>query len=290
MSTTAQQKTSPTVDQAYAYCERMAKGHYENFTVGSLLIPKPQRKHMYAVYGFCRFTDDLGDEVQGDRLAQLDWWQQELERCYAGQPTHPVMVALQNSIRQFNIPKEPFLKLIQANRMDQGIKRFPTYQDLLYYCDHSANPVGRMVLYLFGYSDPECQRLSDATCTALQLANFWQDVANDYHQRGRIYLPLEDMQRFGYTEEMLARGEANDAFRTLMKFEVDCARELFLEGLKLVDLVRGRFRVDLKLFSLGGMKVLESIERNGYDVLRRRPSLSRVQKAWLFASVFLGLQ
>ena len=277
-----------TVEEAFAYCERLAKTHYENFTVVSRFLPKALRPSTYSVYAFCRHTDDLGDEAEGDRLGLLDRWEEDLRRCYQGTPEHPILIALQQTVQDRDIPPEPFLKLIEANRMDQRSKRYPTYQDVLRYCEHSANPVGHMVLYVFGYSDPERQRLSDATCTALQLANFWQDVKRDYAM-GRIYLPLEDMARFGYAEEELARGECNDSFRALMAFEVERARALFHEGVKLVDLVEGELRLDLKLFTMGGLAVLDAIERQGYDVLSRRPVVSKAKKARLALSALTRL-
>ncbi|MGQ9572911.1 MAG: squalene synthase HpnC [Dehalococcoidia bacterium] len=255
--------------------------HYENFTVASWLIPRALRRHVYAVYAFCRYVDDLGDEAPGDRLGLLDDWQAELESCYQSMPAHPILVALRETVRCFAIPPQPFLKLIEANRMDQRINRYRTFEELLRYCDHSANPVGHVFLYLFGYRDAERQRLADATCTALQLTNFWQDIALDLG-KGRVYIPLEDMARFGYSEEELGRGAVNDAFRALMAFEVGRTKELFAKGLRLLDMVHGRLRVDLKLFSLGGLAVLKALENNGYDVFHRRPRLSRWQKAALF--------
>ena len=276
-------------EEAYEYCADLARTHYENFTVGSLLLPKEKRRHMYAIYGFCRHTDDLGDEAQGDRLALLDQWQEELRLCYSGTPRHPVLLALQDTIRTFQIPQEPFSKLIEANRMDQRQRRYPTYEGLLRYCDHSANPVGRMVLYVFGYRDEERQRLSDYTCTALQLANFWQDVARDYRM-DRIYIPIEDMKRFGYNEEELAQGIENESFRRLMEFEVDRAEKLFRQGMPLVNLVDRAFKLDLALFSLGGMEVLRKIRRQDYNALGHRPALSRGRKAWLFLSIWLRMK
>jgi len=287
-SLTWQDKTW-TAEEAYRYCQRLTRTHYENFTVGSILLPREKLRHVYAIYGFCRGVDDLGDEAQGDRLALLQQWEEELAQCYGGTPRHPVFVALQQTIATFDIPREPFLRLIQANRMDQERKRHPTYQDLLYYCQHSANPVGHLFLYLFGYRDVQRQRLSDYTCTALQLANFWQDVARDYAM-GRIYIPLEDMERFGYTEAELARGEANQNFRRLMAFEVDRAEELFRQGYALVDKVQGVARVDIALFTRGGMEVLKAIRRQNYDVLSRRPTLSRGRKAWLLLSTWLRIR
>ena len=270
-----------TLAEAFAYCRHLALSHYENFTVASWLLPRESRCHIYAVYAFCRYTDDLGDEAVGDRLRLLDEWEADLRRCYASTPDHPILVALRDTIRCFRIPPEPFLKLIEANRIDQQVAHYATYPELLHYCDHSANPVGHLVLYLFGYSDEERRRLSDATCTALQLTNFWQDVAVD-GSKGRVYIPQEDMKRFGYSEEEIRGGIVNDSFRALMTFELRRTRRLFAEGLELVQLVDGRLKLALKLFSLGGLAVLRAIERNGYDVFQHRPILSRWQKARLF--------
>ena len=308
----AAQDITWTPDAAYRYCQRLAQTHYENFTVGSWLLPRSKRRHVHAIYGYCRTVDDLGDEAapptvpalaggrevanrevandesaEAYRLGLLDWWQTELEACYSGTPSHPVMVALQETIQTFGIPRDPFLKLIEANRMDQRDKRHPTYDDLRYYCDHSANPVGHLFLYLFGYRDDEHQHLSDATCTALQLANFWQDVTRDY-QKGRIYLPLEDLTRFGYSEAELARGVENDAFRQLLSFEVDRAMGLFREGADLVNLLDGPVKLDVALFTRGGVAVLEAIRQQNYNVLTNRPRLSPARKAGLFLSTWLA--
>ncbi|MFQ5934121.1 MAG: squalene synthase HpnC [Dehalococcoidia bacterium] len=272
--------------EAFRYCERLARTHYENFTVGSWLLPRELRQHVFNVYAYCRSVDDLGDEAEGDRLALLDAWEKDLLRCFDGVPEQPVLLALQATIQRFDIPREPFLKLIEANRIDQQTNRVPTYADLLHYCEHSANPVGHMVLYLFGYRDMERQKLADATCTALQLANFWQDVSRDLDM-GRIYIPLEDMERFGYTEGDLQRRRFNENFKQLMAFEVDRARNLFEEGLRLVDLVSDTLKVDLELFSLGGMKVLEAIEKIDYNVLSRRPTVSRLVKARLLVPLLI---
>lgn len=278
-----------TVEQAYARCALLARAHYENFTVGSWLLPRDKRPHMYAIYAYCRGVDDLGDEYDGDRLAALDAWEEDLERCYGGSPSHPFMVALQQTIHDFDIPIEPFRKLVEANRMDQTVTRHQTYDDLERYCQHSANPVGHLVLYLFGHRDEERQALSDYTCTALQLANFWQDVARD-HEMGRVYLPVEDMERFGYTEEMLAAREFNPRFRDLMAFEVDRARGLFNRGLDLIDSLDGRLKLDVALFSRGGSRVLDAIEKQGYDVLSHRPTLSKTARTWLMLSTTVRLK
>jgi squalene synthase HpnC len=235
---------------------------------------------MYAIYAYCRGVDDLGDEAEGGRLALLDAWEEELWRAYEGRARHPVFVALQETIAQFSIPPEPFLKLIEANRMDQLRHRYETYQELLHYCEHSANPVGHLVLYLFGYRDEERRRLADATCTGLQLANFWQDVSVDL-RKGRIYIPQEDMRAFGYSEEELLAGVCDERFRRLMAMEVERARQLLREGMKLAAMVRGRLRLDVKLFNLGGLAILDAIEAIGYDVLHHRPTLSKARKAML---------
>ena len=273
----------PSLAESYAYCADLARSHYENFTVISRFTPRQHRPALEAVYAFCRHTDDLGDEAEGDRLALLDEWEAELTLAYTGEPTHPIMVALQDTIRRAAIPEEPFRKLIEANRMDQGSGRFETYADVLHYCDHSANPVGRMVLYVLGKATEENVRLSDATCTALQLANFWQDVARDYAM-GRIYIPLEDLRAFGCTEEQIANGVADRAFRDVMRFEVDRAQALFEEGLPLGARLGGRAGLGIALFSKGGMRVLDAIRKQDYDVLSRRPVVTRSRKLWLILS------
>lgn len=278
-----------SVEQSYEYCRKLARSHYENFTVASWFLPREKRPHVYAVYAYCRFVDDLGDESPGDRLGLLDWWEEELRSCYDGTPSHPVSIALRETIHRFEIPREPFLKLVEANRMDQGAGRHPTYDDLLFYCDHSANPVGHLFLYLFGYRDAERQRLADATCTALQLTNFWQDVRRDWDM-GRVYIPQEDMERFGYSEDKLQKGLADDSFRALMRFEVDRARDLFRQGAGLVDLVDGPARLDIALFTKGGLHILNAIERRNYDVLGSRPTLSKLSRAWLVASTAARLK
>jgi squalene synthase HpnC len=270
----------PGLAEAYAFCRRITLGQNENFTVVSWLLPRPLRRHMYAVYAYCRGVDDLGDEAGGDRLALLDEWERELRACYDGEPSDARFVALQHTIERFVIPPEPFLRLIEANRRDQAVSRYETFDDLLDYCSYSANPVGEMVLRIFGHTDERRRRLSDATCTALQLANFWQDVACDL-EKGRIYIPLEDMRRFGSSEADLHALEYDARFRRLMKFQVRRTREYFQEGLGLLPLVSGRLRFDLKLFSLGGLAVLHAIERANYDVLTSRPRISGPQKAAL---------
>ncbi len=283
---TSQPGSPEYVDEAFSHCERLAKTHYENFSVGTRLIPADLRKHFYSVYAFCRGVDDLGDEAEGDRLALLDAWSAELDLCYEGSPGHPYFIALQKTIEQFNVPREPFDRLIEANRRDQIVLKHPDYEELLDYCDHSANPVGHLVLYIFGYRDQELHALADNTCTALQLANFWQDVARDY-SIGRIYLPADEMERFGITEETIASGVATQEFRDLMRFQVDRARELFVKGYELVDRVGGQARIDLALFTGGGLSILREIEKLDYDVLSVRPEVSRFRKIRLLTSAYV---
>ena len=287
---------APGMDEARAYCKRLATGHYENFSVATWFLPKHLHQHFFNVYAYCRISDDLGDE-SGDTevaLALLERWQVELDRMYAGmecaetQPaTHPVFVALADTVREFGIPKHEFGDLLVAFRQDQVVVRYQTFEDVLGYCRNSANPVGHLVLYLGGYKDAERQRLSDYTCTALQLANFWQDVTVDW-PKGRVYLPLEDMRRFGVTEEQIAERRFDGNFRELMKFEVTRAREWFERGLPLVKMVERQLALDLELFSRGGMAILTAIERQDYNVLANRPSLSKLSKAGLALRALAG--
>lgn len=277
----------PSVEEAFRFSAELARRHYENFSLASLLVPPRLRRHVFSLYGFLRTTDDLGDEAPGDRLALLDRWEAELEAAYRGEARHPVLVALGETARAFDLPPALFRKIIRANRMDQERNRYPTYEELLVYCDHSANPVGRLYLMLFGYRDEGLFELSDATCTALQLTNFWQDVARDLAQ-GRIYIPLEDMERFGYSEEDLLRGVADDRFRNLMAFEVERTRDLFRKGYPLYRHLRGFLRVEVRLFSEGGLAVLRKIEGGGYDTLHRRPTLTRADKLLIFLRTLTG--
>lgn len=271
--------TAPTLEEAQAWCRRLAESHYENFHVASWFLPRALRPHFHAIYAYCRISDDLGDEV-GDTaqsLALLEMWGRELDACYEGRARHPVFVALADTIRACSIPKEPFADLLTAFRQDQTVTRYETMAELLAYCRNSANPVGRLVLYTCGIRDEERFALSDATCTALQLANFWQDVRVDYG-KGRVYLPQEDMRRFGVHEEILAAGVATPGFRVLMRHEVEYARHLFREGLPLIGRVGRELALDLDLFSRGGLEILRAIERRNYDVLSARPAISTTTK------------
>ncbi len=282
-ATLSSAREAADITAAFAACERLARTHYENFSLGTRMLPGRLRRHFYSIYAFCRGVDDLGDEAAGDRLKLLDEWERLLRLCYSGTPHHPYFLALRETVRRFDIPVAPFLKLIEANRRDQAVKRYADFAELLDYCDHSANPVGHLVLYVFGHRDPKLRALADETCTALQLTNFWQDVARDY-ARGRVYIPREDLERFGLDEEVIASGVTTDAFRRLMRFEVERAREMFRRGLPLIDRVVKPARVDVALFTAGGLAVLRAIERQDYDVLSRRPALSRWSKARLLAA------
>ena len=270
---------APSLSEAHRYCAHLARTHYENFSVATWFLPKRLRQHFFNVYAYCRISDDLGDEV-GDgaaSLALLDLWQGELDACYEGAPRHPVFVALAETVRQFDIPRQEFSDLLIAFRQDQTITRFETFQDVLGYCRYSANPVGHLVLYLCGYRDQERQQLSDFTCTALQLANFWQDVSVDY-EKGRIYLPLEDLRRFEVSETTIAQEQNTTAFRAMMKFEVERARDWFRQGLPLIGKVDRELAIDLELFSRGGLEILNAIEQQGYAVLGNRPAISKSRK------------
>ena len=280
---------APSEAEAREYCRRLARSHYENFSVASWFLPERLRQHFFNVYAYCRISDDLADEV-GDRassLRLLDQWEAELGACYAGRARHPVFVALAETVHKFEIPKYEFVDLLTAFRRDQSTGRYETFNDLLGYCRYSANPVGHLVLYLCGYRDSERQQLSDTTCTALQLANFWQDVSADF-ARGRIYLPLEDLRRFGVSEEVIRDGENTSAFCEMLKFEVERAREWFAQGMPLIAKVDRALATDIELFSRGGQEILNAVERQSYAVLGRRPAISRTRKLALVARAALG--
>jgi squalene synthase HpnC len=279
----------PSLAEARDYCQRLATTHYENFHVASWFLPERLRPHFYSIYAYCRIADDLGDEV-GNReqsLALLDLWGKELDACYRGEARHPVFVALAETVKTCDIPQKPFADLLVAFRQDQTVTRYLTMDDVLGYCENSANPVGRLVLYACGYRSPEMFALSDFTCTALQLANFWQDVSSDY-ARGRIYLPIQDMERYGVQEATIARREATGDFRALLRYEVDYARGLFHKGLPLIGMVDRELALDLDLFSRGGLEILRAIERRQYDVLSGRPVISKSRKLWLAARALWG--
>jgi squalene synthase HpnC len=269
---------------ARGYCAWVTRTHYENFTVASVLLPRRLLRHFQAVYAYCRWADDLADEAgtPAESLRLLAWWRGELLACYGGAPRHPVLVALQDTIRRFDIPAEPFLDLLSAFEQDQRVTRYATYAELLDYCRRSADPVGRLVLHLAGCHDGERVALSDHVCTALQLANFWQDVGRDL-DKGRVYLPAEDRLRFGYGDDDLHARRFTPAFAELLRFEVDRTRDLFFRGYPLVDRVPAEVSADIELFIEGGLATLAKIERRGYDVWSARPVLAKWDKGLLLA-------
>jgi squalene synthase HpnC len=265
-----------TKEAAEKYTRWLATHHYENFNVVTFLLPKRLHQDFYNVYSFCRWADDLGDEIgdHAESLRLLAWWRDELNNMYSGRVHHPVFVALEGTARKYELPPKLFTDLIGAFEQDQTITRYRNWDEVFDYCRCSANPVGRLVLRLCGYADDERDRLSDATCTALQLANFWQDVTVDF-EKDRVYLPLDLFEKYGYTVEDLAAHRFTPAFQNVMREAVDMARKLFLEGLPLVQTVDRRLAFDLDLFSRGGMRVLEKIESQNYNVLANRPAVSK---------------
>jgi len=269
-------------EEGREYTRWLATHHYENFHVVSFLLPKRLHQDFYNVYAYCRWADDLGDETgnRDESLRLLAWWRGELDAMYQGRATHPVFAALGRTVERHGIPREPFANLIDAFVQDQTVTRYRNWDDLFGYCQNSANPVGRLVLYLCGYSDQQRQYLSDATCTGLQLANFWQDVTVD-QLKDRVYIPLDIMERHGYSVDDLFAHRFNPAFREVMREIVEKARELFMEGMPLIRMVNRRLSLDLDLFTRGGLRVLDKIARQDYNVLASRPSVSKAERVGL---------
>ncbi|HEV3253623.1 MAG TPA: squalene synthase HpnC [Candidatus Acidoferrales bacterium] len=276
-------------EAARSYTRWLATHHYENFNVVSWLLPRRLHQHFYNVYSYCRWADDLGDEVADPRraVALLDAWEDELGRAYAGAPSHPVFIALVETVRAFDIPAEPFRDLLTAFRQDQALRRYASWESLLGYCRYSANPVGRLVLYLAGYRDAERQRLADATCTALQLANFWQDVSRDL-KKERIYIPLDVAAAHGLAEEDIVARRFDARYVALMKDLLARTRELFRESAPLASCVSAELRVDIELFGRGGLAVLNAIEALGYDTLHCRPTVGGLAQARLLGRALLS--
>jgi squalene synthase HpnC len=264
-----------SLTEAYDWCQRLASSHYENFPVASRLLPRSVRPHVAAVYAFARIADDIADEPgpeQSERLELLEKWSDGLQRSYRGEADHPVFVALAETVSRHRIPIELLLDLLSAFRQDVTVHRYETFGDLLDYCRRSANPVGRIVLRLFGHADADLDRDSDAICTALQLTNFWQDVRTDA-ERGRMYIPREDLRRFNCREDLILRGTMTEPFSKTLAFEVDRTRALFHRGTLLPESLRQPLRIELRLTWLGGMRILDKIEQSGYTVLEHRPTL-----------------
>jgi squalene synthase HpnC len=302
-------------DQAVAYNRDLARTHYENFTVVSWLLPRRLRDDFRNVYAFCRWADDLGDETgdPGRSLELLDWWRRELDLCYADNPRHPVFVALRQTILRHDVPRKPFDDLIDAFVQDQHVTRYDTWDQVLDYCTRSADPVGRLVLYLSGYRDAQRQALSDATCTALQLANFWQDVRRDVLERNRVYMPRDVALRHGLEIDDMVKAIQIDAAGERMDRGCNCAAlpslaisallppyratirdltqrtwVLFAQGRQLWPTLDRQIRPDVKLFTLGGESILRMIEANGYNTMARRPKLHGGRKLALVVRAAAG--
>ena len=282
-------KSGCSPEEAQQYTRWLATHHYENFNVVSWLLPKALHQHFYNVYAYCRWADDLGDEVPDAvrALELLDWWEHELDACYQGEPSHAVFVALRETVVAKDIPKQPFADLLKAFRQDQTVRRYPNWGAVLGYCVNSANPVGRLVLYLCGYRDEDRQRLSDATCTALQLANFWQDVSRDL-DIGRIYIPLDAAASQGLSEKDIVERRFDERYVRLMKDLIARTRVLFAEGEWLAKMVDPRLSVDLEMFTRGGLAVLDAIEAMGYDTLHHRPAVSKLKQAGLLGRALVA--
>lgn len=282
LSSPEQLKRQWPLGESLDYTRSLATHHYENFQVVSFLLPKRLHQDFYNVYAFCRWADDLGDEIgdPAESLGLLAWWRVELQAMYRGETTHPVFVALEGTASRHQLPMQLFDDLIKAFEQDQSVTRYRNFEQLFEYCRYSANPVGRLVLGLCGYQDAARQTLSDATCTALQLANFWQDVTVDL-EKDRVYLPLDVLERHGYSLDRLIQREFDPNFRAAMKEVVSVARDLFLKGLPLADQVDRRLAIDLELFSRGGLKILDKIEQQDYNVLAARPAISKTERLGL---------
>lgn len=276
-----------TLGDAYDYCLEKVASHYENFPVASRLLPKNVRKHIASVYAFARTADDFADEKQfaGQRLPRLNAWQQQLESIGSQKQSHPVFMALEKTIQTFDIPISLFGDLIHAFKMDVEISRYQTFDDVLGYCKFSANPVGRIVLYIMGYAAPRFLEYSDAICTALQLTNFWQDISIDL-QKNRIYIPGQDFNHFGYTEEELQNGVYNENFKRLVFFEIQRTQEFFDRGKPLLGKIPGRFGFELRLTWLGGSRILQKLLKNNADVFKERPVLKKLDFLVLLARAF----
>lgn len=298
----------PSLPEAEVYCRHLAHSHYENFTVVSRLVPRHLVQPLCNLYAYCRWADDLADETlalcgrpdarlddglaglaaaRAESLTLLDWWEAQLEALYRGEELrHPVFVALAQTVRQFDLPRQPLADLLAAMRRDQVQHRYETLEDLLSYCEQSANPVGRLVLHLGGGADRQQTHWSDDLCTGLQLANFCQDVRRDW-ERGRIYLPQEMCRRHGWDEGRFAAGRCDDDFRRLLAEMVEVAAMHLEAGRPLADHVTSELRLSVRLFYAGGQAILAAIRRRRYDVWSARPVLGRLEKGWLLARTLL---
>lgn len=280
--------TAGSPADAAAYCRRLARSHYENFPLVSWMLPRRLHQHFYNVYAYCRWADDLADEIDDPErsLQLLGWWREQLQECYQDRSSHPVFTALRPTIHEFGIPLEPFDDLISAFEQDQRVFEYESFDQLLDYCRRSANPVGRLVLHLCRHYNEENVGLSDSVCTGLQLANFWQDVNRDF-EIGRVYLPKEDRDQFGYSDDDLISRVTNDAFLGLMKFEVDRSRDFLAHAFPLAERMPGRLQIEIELFGRGGLRILDRIERIGYHVWDQRPVVTKWDFMGMFCSSFV---
>jgi len=283
-----------SAEEAFQYCERLARAHYENFPVGSVLVPKRLRKHFYSIYAFARTADDFADEGFADesaelsaerRLAELSEWREQLHMAFDNKASHPIFVALQQTRAEFDLPVSLFDDLLSAFTQDVLARRYESFDQLLDYCRRSANPIGRLILLLFGYRETHLHEQSDEICTALQLANHWQDLAVDL-KKDRVYLPAEDLERFKVTIDELKTGAMGANFRKLMKFEIARTRDYFFRGKPLCGAVGGRLGLELRAVWLGGWRILDRIEENDYDVFTRRPAITLSDKLGIFLGAF----
>ena len=278
-----------TQSEAFEYCRQIACRHYENFPVGSLVVPHAKRQHFYSIYAFARAADDFADEgslPKNERLEKLSEWRDALERCLSGDASHPVFIALAETIERCQLPAQLFHDLLDAFTLDVVRSRHEKFEDLLAYCRMSANPVGRLILHLFDYRDEELHMLSDNICSALQLTNFWQDILVDL-AKDRIYLPQADMSRFGYSEKDLRESRYSDEYIEMMKSLDERTEELFLRGRPLCSRVGVRLGLELKLVWLGGTSILEALRRARYNIFAQRPTLGPVQKLKILFTALL---
>ena len=279
--------THEDLKSAQKYCKKIAKSNYENFIISNWFTPKKTKQHIQNIYAFCRYGDDLGDDAPfppSGRTLLLNEWMNDLKRAFKsenepweGEPRHPILKAVAHTAKLYNIPITPFKRLIEAFKFDQEKTRYTNFQELKNYCIHSADPVGHLFLYVYGHNDEELQKISDNTCTALQLANHWQDVSRDLEQ-DRIYMPIDEMKRFNYSLEEYQKCVVNDQWRALMRFQVERARELFEKGKLLWDKVDPKLAVDLRMFTMGGLAVLDTIEAQGYDTWTKRPKINKIKQ------------
>ena len=277
-------------EEGFRYCEQIARSHYENFPIASWFVPKEIRKYIWAIYAFARIADDYADEpgyTLAERMDNLSQWGQYLDECYNGNPTHRVFAALAETVERFQIPVELFQNLLTAFRSDVTVKRYETFEEVLEYCCNSANPIGRLVLLLFNYRSETMMELSDHICTALQLTNFWQDISVDL-QKDRIYLPLEDLEEFAYSEQDLLNRKFDNRFRKLMAFQVQRTAELFVEGKPLLSSIGKDLSRELRLTWNGGTRILQKIHKQDYNVLIHRPALTTLDKLGLLFRSFLS--